>query len=515
MRDPIRYMKNPSKVESDHQKYDRLSGEDGNGAAGTARRSHKTASKTEGVFKSNPRVGGYDKDLVLPDSSGQECCFEERRASARCYTLVSSEENLNLLETTEKNDAMNESSQMDVEESIEEVDMEEGEIAGGDENTAQYDAKLKSCWKPPSSLRGSSNDANVSIVNPRRVLFGANTEYSNNVSVNTSTASSQLNGSFTRAEETINTKLANAEISMMFCSPNTNVSVAETPGKPLFSTHRKLNVPQPRIDENDGADTATLSCLNDVLASNNADEIVTSKSAIGGGAAFSIFQDDDNDDSGEATATISALNDVLGGIPPKKARGGIGFGIYSDDSPEQSRNFKPLEAKKSRYSGEDTASLGDIGDVLGDLESCSVKDEHDSKPKKNETAGFAIYSDDSPVKSPKRNKPASSGLGFEIFTEEEPSASAQKKRRANEPCFGDISRIEEDEKTSNFQMDENLESSANAIDYKTMHHKDNESAMRQVSILGELLVVCLPPCTSHLASCLTIYNKCNKLLFSA
>jgi hypothetical protein len=291
--------------------------------------------------------------------------------------------------------------------------------------------------------------------------------------------------------------------------------VAETPGKPLFSTHRKLNVPQPRIDENDGADTATLSCLNDVLASNNADEIVTSKPAIGGGAAFSIFQDDDNDDSGEATATISALNDVLGGIPPKKARGGIGFGIYSDDSPEQSRNFKPLEAKKSRYSGEDTASLGDIGDVLGDLESCSVKDEHDSKPKKNETAGFAIYSDDSPVISPKRNKPASSGLGFEIFTEEEPSASAQKKRRSNEPCFGDISRIEEDEKTSNFQMDENLESSANAIDYKTMHHKDNESAMRQVSILGELLVVCLPPCTSHLASCLTIYNKCNKFLFSA
>ena len=88
----------------------------------------------------------------------------------------------------------------------------------------------------------ANDEEHAGTMNPRRVLFGANTNvvFTNDASLNTSTASSQLNGSFVKAEETINTKVANAEISMMFSSPNVNASLAETPGKALF--HDENNI---------------------------------------------------------------------------------------------------------------------------------------------------------------------------------------------------------------------------------------------------------------------------------
>ncbi|KAL7485402.1 hypothetical protein ACHAW6_010996 [Cyclotella cf. meneghiniana] len=558
-KDPLRYMKNPSKLVSDQEKYDQVPSSDvrhdkaiveivqhkndakSNYTACPA--SNKIESKlgdsaasNKVETKQNQPTGGYDKELVMEDDSGHETCFEERRAMARYYKLASSTGDFNLLKKQEDAEDMN-SSQMDVEESIEEADMEDIHTACA--------PKLKSSLKPPSSsLRTKDKvDTNVSVINPRRVLFGANTEFpSNNESLNTSTASSQLNGSYVRdREETINTKFANAEISMMFCSPNNNESVSEHHGKvllasscqlPLFSTNRKQHVgPYSAVDDAPagGASFAIFQDGDDEDADSsipNVSSIQHDKASKNNGCpprpnpmgSFAIFQDetDENVDNSiihdkskhrsgareneEETATISALNEVLGGS-------GLSFGIYNDSPPKANRpirsrctikspsgekNIKPIKPlhHDGKHSGDDaTASLSDIGAVLGGLQSCSIKGtrtgafaiftDDDAGKEASSGGGFAIHADDSHTDSTAEN---TNGLRFEIFTDDN-IASCQKKRKVDEPCFGDISIIDNDEKTSNIEiLDENaapIPSHSAAIDYVTKHKSDMESAMRQ------------------------------------
>ena len=566
-RDPLRYMRNPSKLESDQIKYDSLppvaptsSGdrppkEDGKRASKPDPKENKTGSR------------GFDKQLVKPDSMGQECCFMERRLYGRHYKLITSNENFNLLkrESSYQNRSSSnmdtEDSTMNIDESIEEVNMEE------DTQEIAIPKPMKSVLK--SSLRAknaaaemaNSEEENTGTI-PRRVLFGANTNvvYTNNASVDTSTASSQLNGSFTPVEETINTKLANAEISMMFSSPNANASMAETPGdksllassfkQPMFSTGRNKGTiddengyvkPKPSklepgslnfsIYQEDSNESGTaeekgkgmsFAIHDDDNGKQETGTLDFSYSATAskldpGGLNFSIYQDDDNKqderkaqpatsgNSGEDTASLSVLNGILGGGDEKSAS--LGFGIYSDPEPPSRQQLIPKtemhtsrppvrgrRTKKEESVVEDTADLSLINGVMDDLEHCSV-----TKPpqKSSSSAGFAIFTDENydepPTKkpegfhifaddeddddSPTSNK--SNAMGFEIFSDDASDGSVQKKQKvvsANEPCFGDISRIE-DEKTSNFTLAP--ASTQNAIDYESQHKQDMESAMRK------------------------------------
>ena len=666
-RDPLRYMKNPSKVKSDELKYDSIPEENEKKVEKTKRSEDRPPKhdnldgKRGGQDQINithakdgkNRNGAYSKELLKTDGSGQECCFEEQRAVARYYKLVTSAENFNLLHQDD-NDENNEESQMDFEESIEEVDMDE------DDNAPSV-GKHCSILKRPSSLRSKMDGQGKlaeedTTVNPRRVLFGANTnvKYSKNESLNTSTASSQLDGSFV-VEETINTKFANAEISMMFCSPNNNdVSVADTPGKPLigsaikqtlFSTHRKNNASNKKVgsDENNasglapryitspyeeddecskddggngdtatislasglatgkqfnnenshpprnaslskdskgksfatvgfsifqddgnensekeptcsGEDTASLSVIGGIMSGldDNVDEQNTLGNKRECGMNFDIFQDESNENansgtkaskgraskeiktsrySGEDTASLSIIGNVMSELDNNKASGSMDFAIFQDDEDQKTGFSAKMETKPPRYSGEDTASLSIIGDVMGSLRSCSVKDSQsssgftifaeDDQPfisrKESRGLGFGIYEDtdkssSSFVASPKKSSGRgfkvfeddqtdsndvavkSSGLGFEIFSEEVIS-SAQKKQKVlgDEPCFGDISMIDaavDGEKTSSgFQiLDENFPSSApktksrvgqtKPVDYKACHNESMESAMQ-------------------------------------
>jgi hypothetical protein len=187
----------------------------------------------------------------------------------------------------------------------------------------------------------------------------------------------------------------------------------------------------------------------------------------------------------DETATMSALNEVLDGA------GGPHFGIHNDTLQHISRPFRPernAEPPRKDYSfcNDATASLSDIGALLG--ENCSIKEDY----RKQSSAGaFTIFSDDADPSSRTsfaihdENAIASTltkpiGSGFEIFSDD---TATQKKRRMDEPSFGDISRIDNDEKTSNFQiLDENSASHHNpidAIDYLTKHKSDMESAMRE------------------------------------
>eukprot|EP00804_Cyclotella_cryptica_P024138 CCRYP_015577-RA/>CCRYP_015577-RA protein AED:0.13 eAED:0.13 QI:0/1/0.66/1/1/1/3/321/1383 len=558
-RDPLRYMKNPSKIVSDQEKYDPVSCSDARPDKVTAEAVHhkngadsknatssalnKAESKlidattsNKGEPKQNRPSGGYEKELVKEDDSGHECCFEERRAISRYYKLTSSTCDFNLLKKQEDAEDMN-SSQMDVEESMEEVDTEHFHTA-----CAQ---KLKSSLKPPpSSLRTKDNaDLNVSVINPRRVLFAANTEFpSNNESLNTSTASSQLNGSYVRdREETINTKFANAEISMMFCSPNNNESTSEHHGKsllasssqlPLFSTSRKQAVGPTSVVDDAPAAGASFAIFQDG-DEEDADNSISNVNSMQHDKAsknnrcpprpnpmgsFAIFQDDtdenvdnsiihaksknrtDTRSNEEETVTMSALDEVLGG-------GGMSFGIYNDSPPKRNRpiegkstiksssrnsNIRPIKPlhRDAIHSGDDaTASLSDIGAVLGGFQSCSIEGartgaftiftDDDTEHNTSSKGGFTIHADVSQHDSTAEN---ANGLKFEIFTDDNTSSS-QKKRKVDEPCFGDISIIDNDEKTSNFHiLDENADPTPShpaAIDYVTKHKSDMESAMRQ------------------------------------
>ena len=449
-RDPVRYMKNPAKLESDQRKYDARPERDSRPKSGTSK-----APKPQEADQSKPG-GGYDKGLLKPDRSGHECCFEERRAGARYYMLISSSENCNLLhKRADESDTRNASS-MDMDESIDEVDMEKET----EDNVAapKPSSILKSTLK--SSLRtrktGDDEQEHTGTVNPRRVLFGANTNvvFTNEASVNTSTASSQPDESFVRAEDTINTRLANAEISMMFSSPgNNNASVTDLSfSKPLFSTtNKKGNERAGPSDDNRPSATA----LN-----------------------FSVYEDDEDAENNKNIRETDSYSAIL----PKKS---AGFGIFADDDTEtvskpqfgKSRSSKPAITEPE---DNNTASLSLIGDVLNTLGSPGA----DAKP----SSGFAIFADE--VTEPEVKPPA-----FEIFSSDEenkkPSTPAfqifaddtgpdsVKKRKTfgeSEPCFGDISRIE-DERTGNLLLDDEAAIAA-AIDYDTRHRADCEQAMR-------------------------------------
>ena len=441
-RDPVRYMKNPAKIESDQRKYDARPEKDSRSQSGISK-----SAKPEKADRSNPG-GGYDKGLLKPDRSGHECCFEERRAGARCYKLISSRENCNLLHKRTEDS-------MDMEESIDEVNMEDETEENG--SAPKPSSILKSTLK--SSLRtrktGDDEQEHTGTVNPRRVLFGANTNvvFTNEASVNTSTASSQPDESFVRAEETINTRLANAEISMMFSSPgNNNASVTDLSfSKPLFSTTNKKDNGRagPNDDNRPGA-----TALN-----------------------FSIYHEDDEDAENNKDVEADGHNAIV----PKKS---AGFGIYADDDMEtvlKSQFGKPRSKKPAIAEAEDnnTASLSLIGDVLDTLGSPAA----DAKP----SSGFAIFADEESkpeVKPPafeifslnENKKP--NGPAFDIFADDTGSDSVKKRKTLgeSEPCFGDISRIE-DEKTGNLLLDDEAAIAA-AIDYDTRHRADCEQAMR-------------------------------------
>ena len=476
-RDPLRYMKNPSKMGSDQRKYE-YRHQDQLDAVGCEQANlSNDKSEKQNVKTAKSGSGGYDKNLLKADNSGHECCFEERRFERRYFKLLSSEENFNKLKR-DSEDNEKDTSQMDTETSMEDDDMEEctAEIT---EHVAKLMEKPRSVLK--SSLRNGMIRRTLELppTDTRKVLFGANSnvEYKNSESLNTSTGSSQLNGSFVRAEETINTKLANAEISMMFCSPNANVSRAESPGKPLFSSSRN--------NFNDDV-TKTSNFASFTIYDDNK-----------GGGGFSIFQDDTKSTGQppdtEDTASLSLLGHVLGCHSPKDSKPAPTRknepSIKPPTLPNKSGILCSKQTEKRLDSGEDTASLSVIGDVLNELGGCNVKD----FSKKPSASGFSTYSDENAY-SPNKSKQ----ISFAIFSDDVEGSSKKRPKMWNdaesgcvqfkdEPCFGDISRIDDAadcEKTNNTPIHEEYSklkskgSLLTAFEYIMEHKKSTETAFR-------------------------------------
>ncbi len=475
-RDPLRYMKNPSKVMSDHIKYD-------------ASQEEQCSDRAKNVKQV---ANAEDKKN---DESDEEHCFEELRLHAHYFTLSSSDVDFNLLKL-EDNDQSDSSSRMDVEESIM-VDESCSEMdTGDDKKMIKYPIKsvLKSSIKQRiiADLAETKDDELSAMANPHRVLFGANTNvvYTNNASIDTSTASSQFNGSFVKVEETINTKLANAEISMMFSSPNANTSFATTDDDGCLLKGLDFSIYQD--DANKSADAEKCEKNSIIYSETN-------------GMSFAIHNDDKNESyvgqvrasgtSGEDTASLSIIGNVFDGLECKEKYAAVGFKRNTDSHSSfkhsTSRTAKDLLWEKRRNelekASEETADFALFHGIMGSLNNCSV-----TKPPRSLSLKVAKESLLRPantesafvhdVKTSRGASSFSNRLGFEIFSDEN-TTPEQKRNAVSDLSFGDISRIE-DERTSNFQiLDEHADAiplkKCNAIVYKRRHKHDMESAMRE------------------------------------
>lgn len=523
-RDPLRYMKNPSKVESDQLKYDARPVD--NAATSTSNAGLELEKRIDDNRAPEPVPKGSKAGIdafVPPEpakdtNSGEEYCFEERRLNQRYYTLVSSDVDFNLLKqedsTQDKNSSlMDMEESTNVEESIEEVDLEDGT-----EDIVIHPIKsvLKSSLRRANTAAAVNDEENTGTMNPRRVLFGANTKnvvFTNDASLNTSTASSQLNGSFVKAEETINTKVANAEISMMFSSPNVNASLAETPGKALFHDENNIqtgslnystySIYQDSEDSDESIDGKKNAAVGKVDSASTGltfaihDENNQKSSGLnydGASNGFSFAIHDENTQksarrkyeqdkikarppapasrsSGEDTASLSVIGNVLDGLGGDEKSTLLGFQIFSESEPSSNQissgarksnhrsAAREIQSRETEKIEGDTADFSLINEVISSFKKCSVK-------KKSHQSGLWIYSDKSSVR-PSRKEPIGfkvyaedvnaknpikgkpAGMAFEVFSDE----AVHKKQKVvrSEPSFGDISRIE-DEKTSNFHL---------------------------------------------------------------
>ena len=202
IRDPLRYVRNPSQLESDQTALT---------AVEKNRKESCGSAKTERV-KSR---AGFDKRL-LKDERGDEQSFEEARAQSQCFQIAPPSENFNILHQSkvprsEKKDT----SQMDFGEESSVDDISMAENASASQRIPESDENPRKIAKIQSTASSSG-----------RVLFKH--EVSFDASLNRtaiSNASSVVNESdgvglpTRREEETINTKLAMKELSMMFLSP--------------------------------------------------------------------------------------------------------------------------------------------------------------------------------------------------------------------------------------------------------------------------------------------------------
>ena len=164
------------------------------------------AREAGGSQEKRGRVG-FNKRL-LKDSKGLEQSFEEARASAKCYKLAPPSVNFNLMQVHRAD----QSSQMDLDDEVSSDTSMSGALSSSGESPLNNEQPRK-LQRLDSNLEG-------------RVLFESEPNIENSLNhTAVSTASSVVNeadavGVSTRKEEeTINTKLAMRELSMMFSSP--------------------------------------------------------------------------------------------------------------------------------------------------------------------------------------------------------------------------------------------------------------------------------------------------------
>jgi hypothetical protein len=291
---------------------------------------HEIKANTE----RNKSRAGFNKRLIK-NKRGEEQCFEEARANTGSYTLlVGLSNNFNLLQNVCKAD---QSSQMDLdgdEEASMDVSMSES-FSRSMQNSARSS-------KPFRKERIESKSEGKILFQPGDVSFGAGLNQTA-----TSIASSTMNDIDNvglpgrQEEETINTKFAMRELSMMFSSPNFEVDSARRKRDQTRTSRIDESVPHDDIRANalfgnEGEEIMlNNSICNAAIEDPRVEERSFAKSKLckdfestaleksqeidkNDNAGFAIFQDEAslNEDKQERSCT----------------QPGIGFQIYDEDN---------------------------------------------------------------------------------------------------------------------------------------------------------------------------------------
>jgi len=188
-RDPLRYVRDPSKFEEDSA-VEKIQAE---------RKETNSASENKKIKRKSPAT--INKQL-LENKEGVEQCFEEERLNSKSFKIASGP-NFNLLYLNKTD----QSSQMDLDESDSfNISMREASDSG---------SATKGCEPQEQDAKPEA-----------RVLFQSELSFEGSLNQTAiSTASSAINESDAvgvptkKEEETINTKFAMRELSMMFSSP--------------------------------------------------------------------------------------------------------------------------------------------------------------------------------------------------------------------------------------------------------------------------------------------------------
>jgi hypothetical protein len=328
---------------------------------------------------------GFNKRL-LKSASGEEQSFEEARASAKYYKIAAPSTNFNLLhvERVEQGTSMD----LDEETSID-VSMAESLATSSHRTTAS---------KQPRKLQRLNSNGEG------RVLF--RTEASFDTSLNQtaiSNASSTLHtfdavGVPTKKEEeTINTKLAMKELSMMFSSPAFGVD--DVARKTERATAR-LN--QSITDERHQDADVSYGNVGDMLGNSMLDNSILN------------VQETDDENSGmvrnpfaRTTSTPGFEKMAFRELEGESDAGGLlGCRTQSRQPPQRAIQENPLRGPE--------VELSEDADF-------KIFEEDQEEPNSQESVeppqalGFTIFQDEGQEENKEDNDPLSGGLGFSIY----------------------------------------------------------------------------------------------------
>lgn len=370
--------------------------------------SKKEEEETKAGSKSTERRSrtGFNKRL-LKNEHGQEQCFEEARANASCFTLVSgSAMNFNFLFLSKRD----QSSVMDLdneEECSADISMTEASMA-----STQMSVKgQKQSFIQNRS--GSRRGAKRLFRQESSFEIGLNqTAISNASSTINDVDAVGIPGK--REEETINTKLAMRELSMMFSSPaiGTN-SVRKRPNQ---SGQTSIINESTTGGQNDTS-LNLADALGNVRLDNSIFHSHGQQSTSGYPSPTSAEQPETATDGG---AEFTVYEEEMNTQEDPAARG-LRFSIFQDDSLSDQK-AKALSSTKRET--DDTASLSDAMEFLNTLTESSPRATENIFDKHGDTATMSIingilqHNQPESENHPQSNRAPASGR-FEIFFDEE------------------------------------------------------------------------------------------------
>ncbi|CAB9515023.1 Mitotic checkpoint serine/threonine-protein kinase BUB1 [Seminavis robusta] len=444
--DPLRYVKDPSRLQHDEDRAKKVQLVEEEATAAhhlvdedrLRKRSHRSEGK-----KATSRTAYVGERLVKNDR-GREQCFNEHRAFFGRYKVAPPETNFNALEQRSGRISAVDDSDMDI-----------------DENNTTGDRSMEDSTSGGHSAFGSSRTEGS-----RRALFRERVSFEQlrDRSINVSQCSSTVNEAHAVGEETINTKLAMHEMSMMFCSPADGLTQSCKKTRRLKGEHEELlsdvchqtsfdSLPATKGAENADSENEAdaFSTVMDLVGCHDRN---VNKSLVGLGSSEAVHENRESQrvrpqvqQPSQGGARRRAFGAILQGEPSPKRRahapndGHSPVTILEESNEDDEVNSKSRPLVPDAMSQSTTQTTG-----TGFLIFNEEQYQHDAIPANVSKKGiaFEIHRDDqgndnqnSSTDAMPQSTSQTKGPGFHIFSEEQeqhdaiPATSASK----NGPAF--------------------------------------------------------------------------------